>query len=588
MGAAHAPKGARLAAAVSAVLGISAQYHDSAAALVVDGQLVAAMQEERFSRVKNDAGLPVAAARACLAQAGLSVADLSAVVFYENPFAKLERVLVGTLRSFPRSFRKFPRMIREQLGHKIWVLDDIASGLGVPREKVQHDDHHACHAASAFYLSPFQEAAVITVDGVGEGVTTTISKGDGTTLTRLRALPYPHSLGLLYGALTAYLGFEVNEGEYKVMGLAAYGKPTRRDELARVITTSKDGSFELAAEYFAYDTDADVGFSSAMETLLGPRRLPGRPWDLSGSAEDQGYADIAASLQAATTDALVGLAQEAKRLTGSNNLCLAGGVALNAVANREILRSGGFSRVFVPPAAGDAGGAVGAALRYAYSHGAPRGKALVTAALGADIHTARAHDTAVAMGLTVGRASNAFTTVADALERGDVVAVASGRFELGPRALGQRSILALPEDPNVRERINRVIKRREPFRPFAPSVLLERASDYFHGAPNDMTPFMVTVCDVKSDAKEKLGAITHVDGTARVQTVTTQGAPLLAGILEELQSRGRLPVVLNTSLNGAGEPIVGSGEDALAFFDSHPVDAMLLGEDLWLTRKEDS
>ncbi len=567
-----------------AVLGISAQYHDSAAALVKDGELVCAMQEERFSRVKNDAGLPLAAARACLSQAGLTANDLDAVVFYENPFAKLERVLVSTLRSFPRSFRKFPTMIREQLGHKIWVLDDIAAGLGVPRAKVQHDDHHACHAACAFYLSPFADAAILTVDGVGEGVTTTISRGSGTEVTRLRALPYPQSLGLLYGALTAYLGFEVNEGEYKVMGLAAYGKPARRDELAKILKTASDGSFELTPDYFAYDTDADVGFSQAMETLLGPRRLPGRPWDLDGSDEDRGYADIAASLQEATTDALVGLAREAKRLTGAENLCIAGGVALNAVANREILARAGFSRVFVPPAAGDAGGAVGAAQRWAHANGAPRGKALVSAALGADIDTTRARATAQAMGLSHTRTDTPAQALVDHLERGHVVAVAHGRFELGPRALGQRSILALPEDADVRERLNRVIKRREPFRPFAPSVLAERASDYFEGAPNDMTPFMVTVCDVKESAKEKLRAVTHVDGTARVQTVTAESAPLLASVLQELERRGRIPVVLNTSLNGAGEPIVGSGEDALAFFDSHPVDAMLVGADLFLTR----
>lgn len=567
------------------VLGISAQYHDAAAALVHDGELVCAMQEERFSRVKNDPALPIAAARACLAQAGVGVTDLDGVVFYENPFAKLERVLVSTLRNFPASFRKFPTMVREQLGNKIWVLDDIAASLGVPRTKVTHDDHHACHAACAFYLSPFEEAAILTVDGVGEGVTTTISKGSGSEITRLRALPYPQSLGLLYGALTAYLGFEVNEGEYKVMGLAAYGKPTRRDELAKILRTASDGSFELSPEYFAYDTDADVGFSAAMETLLGPRRFPGRAWDLAASKDDQAYADIAASLQEATTDALLGLAREAKRLTGADALCMAGGVALNAVANREILRKAGFSRVFVPPAAGDAGGAVGAALRFAYANGAKRGKALVTAALGADIDTARARATADAMGLESKRTDAPASTIADALEQGSVVAVAHGRFELGPRALGQRSILALPEDADVRERLNRVIKRREPFRPFAPSVLAERASDYFEGAPNDMTPFMVTVCDVKESAKEKLRAVTHVDGTARVQTVTDESAPLMAAVLRELEKRGRLPVVLNTSLNGAGEPIVGSGEDALAFFDSHPVDAMLLGQDLFLERR---
>ena len=567
-----------------AVLGISAHYHDAAAALVVDGRVVAAMQEERFTRIKNDAALPVHAARACLRRAGMTARDLDAVVFYENPFAKLERVLMWLLRSFPRSVGQFPRAIADQLGSKLWVLDQLAEQLGVDRAKVDHADHHRCHAASAFFLSPFEKAAVLTIDGVGESATTTLWKGEGRTLTRLSDIEFPHSLGLLYGALTAYLGFEVNEGEYKVMGLAAFGEPRYRDEFASLFTLNEDASFELALPYFAYDTGSDVGFSPRMEELLGPRRVVGKAWDLEKDASDRHYADVAATLQAVTEEAVLALAREARRRTGSDALCLAGGVALNAVANARLLRESGFARVVVHPAAGDAGGALGAAILGALERGAPRPSPLVSAALGDEVDVAVAESTARALGLDPVRVSDPAAAVASLLERGQIVAVCQGRFEWGPRALGQRSLLALPGDPLVRERLNRVIKRREPFRPFAPAVRAELAAAYFDAAPNDMTPFMTTVCTVLDGAREGLRAVTHVDGTARVQTVTAESAPFLEAVLFEVEGRSSMPVVLNTSLNGPGEPIVGSATDALAFFTAHPADAMLIG-DLLLKRE---
>jgi carbamoyltransferase len=569
---------------MAAVLGVSAYYHDAAAALVVDGRVVAAMQEERFSRIKNDPGLPIRAARACLREARLAPGDLDAVVYYENPFAKLERVLVSLLRAFPRSVGLFPRAIADQLGKKLWVLDRIAEELEVPRTKVEYAEHHRCHAASAFFLSPFEKAAVLTVDGVGEDTTTAIWKGEGATLTRVAEIGFPHSIGLLYGALTAWLGFEVNEGEYKVMGLAAFGQPTLREELSKVFRLHDDASFELVLPYFTYDSGGDVGFSPKLEQLLGPRRPVGRPWDLANDASDRRYANVAATLQAITEDAMLALAREARKRTETDALCLAGGVALNAVANARLLRASGFARVAVHPAAGDAGGALGAAVLGALERGDPRPSPLVTAALGEAIDTAAADATARALGLAPRRVDDPAATVASLLEQKKIVAVCAGRFEWGPRALGQRSLLALPEDPAVRTRLNAVIKRREPFRPFAPAVLEERSAERFEGAPNDMTPFMTTVCNVRDEARDRLEAVTHVDGTARVQTVTPESAPFLARILLEVEGRAGTPVVLNTSLNGPGEPIVASATDALAFFTAHPVDAMLI-DDLLFERR---
>ncbi|MFT3767350.1 MAG: carbamoyltransferase N-terminal domain-containing protein [Minicystis sp.] len=566
---------------MSAVLGISAQYHDAAAALVIDGRVVAAMQEERFSRIKNDPSLPRRAALACLAEGGITAADLDRVVFYENPYAKLERVLVSLLRAFPRSFRQFPRAIGAQLGDKLWILDSIGEALGVPRERVTFAEHHRCHAASAFFSSPYDHAAVLTVDGVGEETATAIWSGDGDRLSLVDRMLYPHSLGLLYAALTAYLGFEVNEGEYKVMGLAAFGEPRFRDEFRRMVRLGEDGSVELDLDYFAFTTDTEVGFGPRLEALLGARRDPERPWDLA-TADDRRCADVAATLQAVTEEALVALAREARRRTGHDALCLAGGVALNAVANARILRESGFARVFVQPAAGDAGGALGAAILGAMELGAGRPEAMRSAALGTAIREGEAEATAAALGLSCEAIGDAARAIADLLERGKIVAVARGRFEWGPRALGQRSILALPRPSSVRERLNRVIKKREPFRPFAPAVLADRAAETFVGAPNDMTPFMTTVCQVHEDKRDDVAAAVHADGTARVQTVTAGDA--LAPLLEELARRGLPPIVLNTSLNGAREPIVASATDAVAFFLAHPVDALVVGDAL-ITRR---
>ncbi len=555
---------------MAAVLGVSANYHDAAAALVIDGQLVAAMQEERFTRIKNDPSLPLSAARACLAHAKLDAAAIDEVVFYENPYAKLERVLLSTLRTFPRALRQFPRALASQLGSKLWVLDSLSSQLGVRRERISFREHHASHAASAYFASPFHRAAILTVDAVGEDTSTALWLGEGNTLTQKGRIGFPHSLGLLYSALTAYLGFEVNEGEYKVMGLAAFGKPRFRSEFEKLITLTQDG-FALGLDYFDSHTNTEVGFSEKLESLLGPRRLPGTPWLLDGNERDAHSADVAATLQAVLEEALLKLAARAKKETGADALCLAGGVALNAVANGRLFREAGFSELFVQPAAGDAGGALGAALLAASERNEPRGT-FTHAAWGTEVSSDTALGLANALGLSATRVSSPVDAAYESLMRGEVLAFVQGRFEWGPRALGQRSILSFPAPLAVKERINRVIKRREPFRPFAPMVLENEAKNFFGPFAPRLAPFMTTVAEVLPQAREKLEAVTHVDGTARLQTV--QRDSLVGELLQKLET----PVLLNTSLNGQGEPIVATEADALAFFLAHPVDALLISE----------
>ncbi len=567
-----------------AVLGVSAYYHDAAAALVVDGDLVAAVQEERLSRIKNDPSLPLRAAEACLQLAGIGPGDLDQVVYYEQPFAKLERVMLQLVRTFPRSWRQFPRALASQLGTKIWVLDHLAEQLGVDRKRVRTVDHHRSHAASAYFTSAYNHAAVLVVDGVGEHSSTSLWQGQGANLRQLSTIDFPHSLGLLYAALTAYLGFAVNEGEYKVMGLAAWGTPRFVDAFAKIITLHGDGSYELDLRYFAHMADAELGFGPELECLLGPRRPPGRPWDLEDSA-DLRYADIAASLQATLEAAMLGLARQARARTGAPSLCLAGGVALNAVANAHLARASGFNHVYVHPAAGDAGGAVGAAIVGAHDLGSPRPPALVSAAVGPRVDPGRAQHLADALGLRCRRIEDPAQVCAQALADQKIIAYTCGRLEWGPRALGQRSVLADPSSRATRERLNRLIKKREVFRPFAPAVLAETMAEYFVGKPDAMTPFMTTVAHVRPECQSALAAVTHEDGTARLQTVESTRAPELHAVLCALRSTGRPPVVLNTSQNGPGEPIVAGAEDSLGFFLRHSVDALLI-EDLWIERPD--
>lgn len=547
------------------VLGLSAYFHDSAAALVVDGQLVAFAQEERLSRRKNDAALPMRAASFCLRQAGLSPQDLDAVVWYEKPLLKLERVLLSSLRTFPRSVTTFRRAMVSMIGDKMWVKSHLVSRLGIAGDKVLFSAHHSSHAASAFFCSPFEEAAILTVDGVGEWATTSSFLGSGSEIKALREIHFPHSLGLLYSVFTAFLGFEVNEGEYKVMGLAAWGEPRYREQVDRVFRQEADGSFALDMGYFCFHREPDRSWESSFEQLFGAPRAPGDPIE-------QRHKDLAASVQAALEDALLALARQVHRDTGASKLCLAGGVALNSVAVGRLLRDGPFDDVFVQPAAGDAGGALGAAL---LASGGPRA-VLEHAAYGADVDPDHVRGFLRDGGISFTEVSDVAAAVAERLVQGQIVGWMQGRFELGPRALGQRSILADPRDAANKQRLNDKVKFREDFRPFAPSVLAAASAELFElpGGGAWTRRFMTSVVPARD---QRVAAALHVDNTARVQEVYPETQPLYARLLQEFGARSGVPCVVNTSFNLAGEPMVASVSDAWATFLRCDIDALAVG-----------
>lgn len=547
------------------VLGLSAYFHDSAAALVVDGQLVAFAQEERLSRRKNDAALPMRAASFCLRQAGLSPQDLDAVVWYEKPLLKLERVLLSSLRTFPRSVTTFRRAMVSMIGDKMWVKSHLVSRLGIAGDKILFSAHHSSHAASAFFCSPFEDAAILTVDGVGEWATTSSFLGSGSEIKALREIHFPHSLGLLYSVFTAFLGFEVNEGEYKVMGLAAWGEPRYREQVDRVFRQEADGSFALDMGYFCFHREPDRSWESSFEQLFGAPRAPGDPIE-------QRHKDLAASVQAALEDALLALARQVHRDTGASKLCLAGGVALNSVAVGRLLRDGPFDDVFVQPAAGDAGGALGAAL---LASGGPRA-VLEHAAYGADVDPDHVRGFLRDGGISFTEVPDVAAAVAERLVQGQIVGWMQGRFELGPRALGQRSILADPRDAANKQRLNDKVKFREDFRPFAPSVLAAASAELFElpGGGAWTRRFMTSVVPARD---QRVAAALHVDNTARVQEVYPETQPLYARLLQEFGERSGVPCVVNTSFNLAGEPMVASVSDAWATFLRCDIDALAVG-----------
>jgi carbamoyltransferase len=559
------------------ILGLSCFYHDAGACLLQDGALVAAAEEERFSRIKHDARLPVRAADYCLDAAGLEPDDLDYVIFYEKPLLKFERIVSGYAATYPRSRSAFVNAIQTWLGQKLWVRGQIRQALGFSGELL-FGEHHVSHAASAFFPSPFEEAAVLTADGVGEWATTTIGRGQDIDLEVTHEIRYPHSLGLLYSAFTAYLGFEVNEGEYKVMGMAAYGRPTCVDKVRRLIALADDGSFRLDMRYFGYHHGLR-SIDRAFVDLFGPPRQ-------SGAELEQRYADIAASIQVVTEEAMLGLARRARELGGSDNLCLAGGVALNVLANARILRESGFRRIWVQPAAGDAGGCVGAAT-YLYHTvlRQPRRYRMETAYLGPSYSHDEIHAFLEREGIDYTRLEERAIapTVARLLADNDVVGWFQGRMEFGPRALGARSILANPTDPSTKDTLNAKIKHREAFRPFAPSTLLEAAPTYFEfGGPasEPESPFMLLTARVRPDKHHLLPAITHVDGTARVQTVTRGQNPLYYALIEEFGKLSGVPVLVNTSFNVQGEPIVCSPEEAFNSFAHTDMDYLVMGDAL--------
>jgi carbamoyltransferase len=576
------------------ILGISAHYHDSAAALVIDGVPVCAVQEERLSRHKGDAAFPLLAIESCLQHAGIEPDELDAVVFYERPMLKFDRILTCSLRAFPQSWRAFPKAMKNSLGEKVWMRGIISSHLGTSGRKVLFTEHHQSHAAATFLTAPTPRAAIMTVDAVGEW--TTLSVGDGervangpTTIKRFRDIRFPHSLGMLYSTFTAYLGFKVNEDEYKVMGLAAYGQPTQVEHVRKLIRHTPDGAFALDLTYFEFHTTAQRSYSSRFVELFGPPRNPYEPIDLD-TADGQRFADCAASVQQVLEDTLVGLAQALHQETGLPDLCLGGGVALNGVANARILAESGFERVFVPPAPGDAGCAIGAALycdRIWFGnpdHDLPDhpfwgpsvdGSELARVAREDGHLVEECHDDAL------------INQIADDLAADHIVGWMEGALEFGPRALGHRSILAAPHTIEMRDRLNREIKYREPFRPFAPVVPFEVAERYFDipSGGARLARFMSGVFPVRREWRSRLQAITHVDGTARVQVLEPAMAPRLHALLEAYGQRTGIPVLLNTSFNLAGEPIVNREVEGYSTFLRCGIDVLVAGETRVMKRK---
>lgn len=582
------------------VLGISALYHDSAAALLGDGRILAAAQEERFSRRKNDARFPHRAIASCLKQAGITADRLDAVAFYEKPILKFSRTLEVFLGFAPHGAKAFARAIPDWLGGRINTRGLIRKSLpglraGCP---VLFTTHHEAHAASAFFPSPFEEAAVLTVDGVGEWATTVIGRGSGADIVPVEELHFPHSLGLLYSAFTAYCGFRVNSGEYKLMGLAPYGKPAYADIIRReIVTLNEDGSLRLNLRYFDPLSESHLSNERFDALFGGPPRKPEAPIEPR-------HLDIARSIQVVTEEAMLNLARRAFEKTGSKNLCMAGGVALNCVANGRLLREGPFERIWIQPAAGDAGGALGAALAAWHApeqrggFGAPRQKQTPDSMSGGylgpefsdqeTITALKAHD---ARWEHLDREA-LLDRVAQALADGKVVGWVQGRTEFGPRALGNRSILGDPRSPEMQSVMNLKVKFRESFRPFAPVVTAERAAEFFD--LDAESPYMLLVAQVAENQLRKpaadaqgldrlrqihstLPAITHVDNSARVQTVTREQNPLFHALLKRFERLTGCPVLINTSFNVRGEPVVCSPDDAYRCFINSKMDALAVG-----------
>ena len=585
------------------LLGLSAFYHDSAACLVQNGRITAAAQEERFTRIKHDAGFPANAVRYCLEAGGIAPGDLTLVVFYEKPFLKFERLLETYLNCAPRGLVSFLKSMPVWMKQKLWVKDLIARRLGY-RGKILFTEHHEAHAASAFYPSPFEEAAVLTMDGVGEWATSSLGVGRGGSLKLLKELRFPHSLGLLYSAFTYYTGFKVNSGEYKVMGLAPYGEPAfKKLILDHLIDLKEDGSFRLNMRYFNYLAGLTMTNQRFHRLFGGPPRRP-------ESKITQRDMDLARSVQEVTEEVMLRMARYVRKLTGMRNLCLAGGVALNCVGNGRIQREKIFDKVWVQPASGDAGGALGAALiawhKYLDQPRTPdpedsmRGSFLGPDYTDGAIEAFLKKQGAVYRRLDAGALCE---TAAEALAAGRVIGWFQGRMEFGPRALGARSILGDPRNPRMQELLNLKIKFREGFRPFAPSVLEERSGDYFE--LDQASPYMLLVAPVRkalrramtdeessrfgigklNAVRSTLPAVTHVDYSARVQTVSARTNPLFYAMIKKFDERCGCGAVVNTSFNVRGEPLVCRPAEAYACFMRTRMDHLALGP-FWLDKTD--
>ena len=583
------------------VLGLSALYHDSAAALVEDGRIVAAAQEERFTRMKHDARIPRNAIASCLEIGGITLADVDLVAFYEKPFVKFERLLETYAAFAPRGFASFrqalPLWIKEKLFQKDLLIRELKTFAPDVNwmDKLVFSEHHLSHAASAFFPSPFEEAAVLTMDGVGEWTTTSLAMGSGNKLDIIKEIHFPHSLGLLYSAFTYYTGFKVNSGEYKVMGLAPYGEPRFADLILKhLIDLKDDGSFRLDQSYFDYCT----GLTMTNEKFA---RLFGAPARKASEPLTQVHMDLAASVQAVTEEAVLRLARSIKAETGARNLCLAGGVALNCVANGKVLKEKIFDGIWIQPAAGDAGGALGAALATYHLHAngtrkvSALGDSMAGALLGPEFAQADVETRLTAAGarFTALSDGDVVTQTAQALADNAAIGWFQGRMEFGPRALGARSIIGNPAAPDMQRTLNLKVKFRESFRPFAPAVRREDVADWFEMDTD--SPYMLLVAGVKEDkrftandsgkfgvdklneVRSQIPAVTHVDYSARVQTVSADVNPRFHALLTQFRVLTGIPVLVNTSFNVRSEPIVCTPEDAFRCFMATELDVLVVG-----------
>jgi carbamoyltransferase len=586
------------------ILGVSAFYHDSAACLLVDGKIVAAAQEERFTRKKHDSEFPLNAIQFCLREGGLVGADVDYVVFYEKPFPKFERLLETYLAYAPKGFRSFamamPVWLTEKLFQKRNLIKALEANVSADVDwstKILFSEHHLSHAASAFYPSPFESAAVLTMDGVGEWPTTSLAIGSGSQLEIVKEIHFPHSLGLLYSAFTYYAGFKVNSGEYKVMGLAPYGNPVYTKLIFdNLVDLHEDGSFRLNMEYFDYPAGLTMTNKKFSKLFGGPPRKP-------ESELTQREMDLAASIQAVTEEIVLRMCRAIAKETGQRNLCLAGGVALNCVANGKLLRDGSFDNIWIQPAAGDAGGALGAALAVHYLMlGEKRtvdsaGNDMQGSYLGTHYSQAEIEERLNALGAVFETVDDEklINDTANALASGKAVGWHQGKMEFGPRALGNRSILGDPRNPETQKILNLKVKFRESFRPFAPSVLREHVSEWFDIDVD--SPYMLLVADVDEQKQEKMTpaqealfgieklnvsrssipAVTHVDYSARIQTVHRETNPRYHALITKFNELTGCPVLVNTSFNVRGEPIVETPEDAFRCLMGTDLDLLAIG-----------
>jgi len=559
------------------ILGISCYYHDAAACLLKDGEIIAAAQEERFTRIRHDQDFPKLAIEYCLAHAGITIDQVDYVGFYDKPLIKFERILYTYMATWPRSFPSFIKAMPLWLKQKLWIPQMIKKELGFKGE-VMMIEHHLSHAASSFLVSPYQDAAIVTVDGVGEWATSTICKGEGNNITILKETRFPHSLGLLYSAYTYYLGFKVNSAEYKVMGLAPYGEPKYVDKVKETISYDENGSFKMNMKYFAYDYGLEMT-NRNFEKLFGqPKRDP-------ESKLDQFHKDVAMSVQVVTEEIVLRMVRHAHELTGSKNLCMAGGVALNCVANGRVIKETPYKDVFIQPAAGDAGGAVGVAT-YLYHTvlDNPRKWEWEHAYLGPEYSSDNVRTYLKENGIPHHELDEAgmIDATVQAMMDQKTIGWFQGRMEFGPRALGSRSIIADARNPENKSVVNLKIKFRESFRPFAPSVLEEKCSEWFElDVPS---PYMLLVADVR-EGKRTIPSVTHVDNSARIQTVDANSNPRYYKLIKRFDEKTGCPLIINTSFNVRGEPIVNTPKEAYTCFMRTKMDVLVM--DRFILYKEE-